>query len=52
MITLYAKTRGSPPGWFVDPAAWKIIESVDCDFSRLKVKTGTRKAHRILDFSL
>ncbi len=42
MITLYAKTRGSPPGWFVDPAAWKIIEAVDYDFSQLKVKTGTR----------
>ena len=42
MITLYSKTLGSPPGWFVDPAAWKIIRSVDYDFSQLKVKTGTR----------
>ena len=42
MITLYAKTLGSPPGWFKDPAAWKIVEAIDYDFSRLKVKTGTR----------
>ena len=42
LITLYAKTLGSPPGWFEDPAAWKIVEAIDYDFSKLKVKTGTR----------
>ena len=42
LITLYSKTFGSPPGWFSDPAAWKIVEAIDYDFSKLKVKTGTR----------
>ena len=42
MITLYCKTLGAPKGLFQDDAAWKIVERVEYDFSRLNVAPGTR----------
>jgi O-methyltransferase involved in polyketide biosynthesis len=42
MITLYCRTYGAPRGLFEDDEAWKIVERVDYDFSRLKVASGTR----------
>jgi O-methyltransferase involved in polyketide biosynthesis len=42
MITLYCKTLAAPKGVFSDAEAWKIVDRVDYDFSRLKVKPGTR----------
>jgi O-methyltransferase involved in polyketide biosynthesis len=42
MITLYCRTLGAPKGLFQDDAAWKIVERVDYDFSRLRVASGTR----------
>jgi O-methyltransferase involved in polyketide biosynthesis len=42
MITLYCKTLGAPKGVFPDAEAWKVVERVDYDFNRLKVKPGTR----------
>lgn len=42
MITLYCKTLAAPKGVFPDEEAWKIVERVDYDFGRLKVKPGTR----------
>jgi O-methyltransferase involved in polyketide biosynthesis len=42
MITLYCKTLGAPKGLFQDDAAWKIVERIDYDFSRLRVAPGTR----------
>lgn len=42
LITLYSKTLGAPEGFFEDPAAWKMLERIDYDFSALRVKTGTR----------
>jgi len=42
MITLYCKTLGAPKGLFADDAAWKVVERVDYDFSRLRVAPGTR----------
>jgi O-methyltransferase involved in polyketide biosynthesis len=42
MITLYCKTLGAPKGLFPDDAAWKVVERVDYDFSRLRVAPGTR----------
>jgi O-methyltransferase involved in polyketide biosynthesis len=42
MITLYCKTLGVPKGVFRDDEAWKVVERVDYDFSRLRVASGTR----------
>jgi O-methyltransferase involved in polyketide biosynthesis len=42
MITLYCKTLAAPKGVFADDEAWKLLEKIDYDFSRLKVKPGTR----------
>jgi O-methyltransferase involved in polyketide biosynthesis len=42
LITLFCKTLGSPEGYFEDPAAWRLVESIDYDFDKLRVKTGTR----------
>jgi O-methyltransferase involved in polyketide biosynthesis len=42
MITLYCRTLGAPKGVFQDDEAWKIVERVEYDFSRLNVAPGTR----------
>jgi O-methyltransferase involved in polyketide biosynthesis len=41
LITLYAKTLGAPRSFFSDETAWKIIEGLDYDFSKLKVPLKT-----------
>ncbi|MBN2086693.1 MAG: class I SAM-dependent methyltransferase [Anaerolineales bacterium] len=55
MITLYCKTLGAPKGVFPDEEAWKVVERIDYDFKRLKVKPGTRltifiRAKRLDDY--
>jgi O-methyltransferase involved in polyketide biosynthesis len=42
MVTLYCRTLAAPKGIFQDDEAWKLVNRVDYDFSRLKVKPGTR----------
>ncbi|MBN1438543.1 MAG: class I SAM-dependent methyltransferase [Anaerolineales bacterium] len=42
MITLYCKTLAAPKGAFSDAEAWRVVERIDYDFSRLKLKPGTR----------
>lgn len=42
LITLYCKTLGCPYGLFRDEMAWKIINSIEYDFSKLRVPMGTR----------
>ena len=42
MITLYCRTLGAPAGVFSDDEAWKVVERVDYDFSKLRVASGTR----------
>ena len=41
LITLYAKARGCPAGFFDDESAQRILEQVDYDFAKLKVPIGT-----------
>ncbi len=41
LITLYAKARGCPDGFFDDETARHILNQIDYDFSRLKVPIGT-----------
>lgn len=41
LITLYAKARGCPDGFFDDETARHILEQVDYDFAQLKVPIGT-----------
>ncbi len=55
MITLYCRTLAAPKGVFQDDEGWKIVKKVDYDFSRLKVKPGTRltifiRAKRLDDY--
>ena len=42
LITLCAKTIAAPKGILEDPAAWKLLEQIDYDFSKLHVPNGTR----------
>jgi O-methyltransferase involved in polyketide biosynthesis len=42
LITLYCKTVGCPYGLFSDEMAWKIVNSIEYDFSKLRVPMGTR----------
>ena len=41
LITLYAKGRGCPGGFFDDETARHILDQVDYDFTQLKVPIGT-----------
>jgi len=42
LITLYAKCFGVPKSVFYDPKAYSILNSVDYDFTQLKVTQGTK----------
>ena len=42
LITLYAKTLAAPQGILEDPAAWKLLDQIEYDFSKLRVPNGTR----------
>ncbi len=55
LITLYAKTLGAPKAFFNDEAAWKIIDAIDYDFSKLNVPLKTSltvcmRARRLDDY--
>lgn len=42
LITLYSRVQGCPKGVFDDAKGRQILESVDYDFEKLRVPTGTR----------
>jgi O-methyltransferase involved in polyketide biosynthesis len=42
LITLYCKTLGCPGKIFEDRYSWQVIDSIEYDFSALRVPNGTR----------
>jgi len=42
LITLYCKTLGCPGRIFEDEHSWRIVKSIEYDFTTLKVPNGTR----------